>query len=96
MSQPNPPSALFCGNDRTAMGAYQALKERGFRIPQDVAVIGFDNQEVIAAYLRPSLSTMALPHYEMGQWAVQYLLEHGNGGTKHEKLKCPYVARESA
>jgi LacI family transcriptional regulator len=96
MSQPNPPSALFCGNDRTAMGAYQALKELGFRIPQEVAVIGFDNQEVIAAYLRPSLSTMALPHYEMGQWAVQYLLEHSNQGTKQEKLKCPYIARESA
>jgi LacI family transcriptional regulator len=95
MSQPNPPSALFCGNDRTAMGAYQALKELGFHIPQDVAVIGVDNQEVIAAYLRPSLSTMALPHYAMGQWAVQYLLEHTKGLVKQEKLKCSYIARES-
>jgi LacI family transcriptional regulator len=95
MSQPDPPSALFCGNDRTAMGAYQALLELGFRIPQDVAVIGFDNQEVIAAYLRPSLSTMALPHYAMGQWAVQYLLEHTNEPVSQEKLTCSYIARES-
>jgi LacI family transcriptional regulator len=96
MEQPDPPSALFCGNDRSAMGAYQGLKELGFRIPQDVAVIGFDNQEVIAAYVRPSLSTMALPHYAMGQWAVQYLLEHTKGPPIQAKLKCSYIARESA
>jgi LacI family transcriptional regulator len=52
------------------MGVYDALHERGIRIPDDIAVIGFDNQEVIAAHLRPPLSTMALPHYEMGFWGV--------------------------
>jgi LacI family transcriptional regulator len=40
---PGPPRAIFCGNDPMAMGAYQALKERGIRIPEDVAVVGFDN-----------------------------------------------------
>jgi LacI family transcriptional regulator len=73
---PDPPTAIFCGNDPMAMGAYEALKERGLRIPEDVAVVGFDNQELIAAHLRPpALSTVTLPHYEMGQWAVDHLLE---------------------
>src|SRR3712207_6806181 len=58
----DPPTAIFCGNDPMAMGAYEALKERGLRIPEDVAVVGFDNQELIAAQLRPALSTIALPH----------------------------------
>lgn len=72
----DPPTAIFCCNDRTAMGAYDALKELALSIPDDVAVIGFDNQELIAAYLRPPLTTMALPFNDMGIWAVNYLIEH--------------------
>jgi len=66
---------LFCGNDRTAMGAYEAIKIRGLRIPEDVAVVGFDNQEIIAAELIPGLTTVALPHYEMGERAAERALE---------------------
>jgi LacI family transcriptional regulator len=98
MALADPPTAIFCGTDRTAMGAYDALKELGLRIPQDVAVIGFDNQELIAAYLRPTLSTMALPHYEMGVWAVQQLLKHPQtqlDNPVQEKVLCPLVERES-
>jgi LacI family transcriptional regulator len=80
------------------MGAYEALKERGLRIPEDVAVVGFDNQELIAAHLRPALSTVALPHYEMGRWAVEYLIDRAGRGetapTRHT-IACPYVGRES-
>lgn len=97
MKLPNPPTAIFCGNDRIAMGTYNALHELGLCIPQDVAVIGFDNQEVIAKFLRPGLSTIALPHYDMGYRAVQYLLEHR--GERLEPLQmqlpCPYVERDS-
>ncbi len=98
MKLPNPPTALFCGTDRTAMGAYDALKELGLRIPEDIAVIGFDNQELIAAYVRPALSTMALPHYEMGEWSVQYLLEHPQAQPDkpvQAKILCPFIERES-
>ena len=56
-----------------AVGAFEALKERGLRIPQDVSVLGFDDME-LAKHLRPALSTMALPHYEMGRWACERLL----------------------
>src|SRR5687767_11646094 len=68
------PTALFCFNDRMAMGAYDAIRKLALRIPDDVAVMGFDNQEIIAVHLYPSLSTMELPHYEMGSWAAQHLL----------------------
>ena len=98
MRAPDPPTAIFCGNDQTAMGAYEALKERGLRIPEDVAVVGFDNQELIAVHLRPALSTVALPHHEMGRWAVEYLIDRSARGetppTRHA-IGCPYVGRES-
>jgi LacI family transcriptional regulator len=92
------PTALFCYNDRVAMGAYAAIAELGLSIPDDVAVIGFDNQEVIAAHLRPPLSTIALPHYEMGHRGLSRLLAQINGDETDggvERLACPYVARDS-
>ena len=99
MQLPAPPTALFCFNDRMAMGAYYALRELGLRIPEDVAVMGFDNHEIVAASLNPGLSTMQLPHYEMGKWAFNYLLEHMNHkGDTHPVqhiIECPYIERSS-
>ncbi len=80
------------------MGAYDALKERGLRIPEDVSVVGFDNQESVANGLRPTLTTMQLPHYEMGAWAVTYLIEHMRGEAATfdvHRLPCPIVIRDS-
>jgi LacI family transcriptional regulator len=100
MALSHPPTALFCGNDRTAMGAYDALRKLHLDIPQDVAVMGFDNQEIIASALHPKLSTMQLPHYEMGRWAVEYLINRQINPIDDESpeqclLHCPYVGRES-
>jgi LacI family transcriptional regulator len=99
MALPNPPTALFCGNDLMAVGAYQALAVLRKRIPQDVAVVGYDNQEQIAVYLKPPLSTVALPHYEIGQWAVRHLLQLIESDNKmpvvQEKITCPFISRES-
>lgn len=103
MGLAEPPTALFCFNDRTAMGAYDALRELSLRIPQDVAVVSYDNQEIIAAHLRPGLTTLQLPHYEMGAWAVNYLLQSEqdlpdsavNAPPPQVKLPCPLVLRES-
>lgn len=92
----DPPTALFCANDWMAMGAYDVIKERGLRIPDDVAVIGFDNREEIAAHMRPRLTTIALPYYEMGHWAVEHLLDEEHGyETEHRLLDCPLVRRDS-
>jgi len=99
------PTALFCGNDRMAVGAYCAIYERGLRIPADVAVIGYDDQEEIATYLMPALTTIALPHLEMGRWGVRRLLDlvAADGepladppafATPH-RLTCPLVTRDS-
>lgn len=92
------PTAIFCFNDRMAMGLYQAAAERGLRIPEDLSVVGFDNQELIADGLRPGLTTVALPHYEMGAWAVETLirrLEDPDVAPDQVLLPCPVVERGS-
>ncbi|WIB63208.1 LacI family DNA-binding transcriptional regulator [Curtobacterium sp. MCBD17_040] len=97
------PTALFCYNDRMAMGAYRAAAEMGLRIPQDVSIVGFDNQEIIAEGLFPALTTVALPHYEMGEWALERLVQLQGGSpaddhtadTEPVFLPCPIVRRES-
>lgn len=96
------PTALFCYNDRMAMGAYRAATELGLDIPNDLSIVGFDNQELIAANLFPGLTTVALPHYEMGAWAVETLVQllHGDVETKRladspTRLDCPLIIRGS-
>ncbi|MBO3662698.1 LacI family DNA-binding transcriptional regulator [Microbacterium stercoris] len=85
--------AIVCMNDRLAFGAYQALAERGLRVPQDVSIVSFDNDE-IAAYLRPGLTTIALPHEEMGRRAVERLIDREDeaGVTS---VRMPIVERQS-
>jgi LacI family transcriptional regulator len=73
LRQGTTPRALLCLNDRLAFGAYQALAESNLTVPNDMSVVSFDNDE-IAAYLRPGLTTIALPHDEMGREAVNLLL----------------------
>jgi LacI family transcriptional regulator, galactose operon repressor len=89
----HPPTALLCGNDRMALGAYDAIKELGLRIPQDVSVIGYDDQQEIVAYMRPPLTTMRLPYYEMGQAAVAAILD--GVGQPRQMLRCEPVVRGS-
>ncbi|MFD0330881.1 LacI family DNA-binding transcriptional regulator [Streptacidiphilus monticola] len=92
------PTALFCGNDRMAMGAYDAIKERGLRIPEDVAVVGFDDQELIAAFLRPALTTVALPFEAMGAAGVDLLAALTAGEAVPDApvtVDCPLVERAS-
>lgn len=85
-------SALLCLNDRLAFGAYQALAAAGLRVPDDVSVVSFDDDE-IAAYLRPGLTTIALPHDEMARQAIDLLL---SGTSDTEMLVAmPVVSRGS-
>lgn len=67
------PRALICLDDRLAFGAYQALQEAGLSVPDDVSVVSFDDHPV-AAWLRPGLTTIALPHHDLGAKAVDLLL----------------------
>jgi LacI family transcriptional regulator len=93
-------TALFCFNDRLASGAYRALRRLGCRVPEDVSVVGFDNQVDLAAGLDPPLTTIALPHEAMGRWAVNRLLDQIDGvpGADEPELRrehCPPVVRAS-
>ncbi|MCO1339703.1 LacI family transcriptional regulator [Kocuria polaris] len=96
------PSAVFCYNDRMAMGAYRAAGELGLRIPEDISFVGFDNQQLIAENLYPALTTVALPHYEMGAWATEKLIDAIEGKVDLQPLSgrptvlpCPVVLRDS-
>ena len=81
-------TAVACYNDRMAMGAYMACFELGLRIPQDISIVGFDDQTLISEALRPGLSTVALPHRAMGEWAVERLIAQieAGGGLSPEQV----------
>ena len=93
------PTGIFCFNDRMAMGVYQATNALGLAIPDEISVVGFDNMELISDSLRPGLTTVALPHYEMGQWAVKTLLKQIESEPPyppaHALISCPVVRRGS-
>ena len=89
-------TAVCCHNDRVAMGLYDALRDRGLSVPADMSVVGFDNQEVIAGYLHPPLSTVALPHYELGVAGVRLLLGLDEvPADGRVEIECPPVIRSS-
>ncbi len=93
-----PPDAVFCVNDPTAIGAYEVLKKRGFKIPDDVAVIGYSNSP-ISGLISPSLTTVDQPSYELGRQAAKLLIEEIESGVKKNKIKklpVKLVKRESA
>ena len=92
------PDAIFCANDLMALGCYDALHEAGLRIPEDMAVIGFDDREV-AKSMHPPLTTLVLPHFEMGEIAAEWVVDmNGGHNTKPAQLKvdCTLVPRLSA
>jgi DNA-binding LacI/PurR family transcriptional regulator len=98
LSLPNRPTAIFARNDFTAIGAMTAVKETGLRIPQDVAIIGFDDIP-LAVHMSPSLSTVRQPMRLQGQIAAELLLrriESDEDISREEKiLNCELIIRES-
>jgi LacI family transcriptional regulator len=85
-------SAFICLNDRIAFGAYQALAEAGLSVPADVSVVSFDDSH-LASWLRPQLTSLAIPHFELAKRAVELLLAGpGNGGVH----RVPMPLRERA
>jgi LacI family transcriptional regulator len=90
------PRAILCANDQTALGAIHTLGQRGFKVPQDVAVTGFDDVPV-ARHLHPPLTTIRQPMQELGAKAFEVLYSRINGSnTKHDVvLPVQLVVRES-
>jgi LacI family transcriptional regulator len=98
LSRPDRPTAVFCFNDRMAMGVYRAAAELGLSIPHDLSVVSYDDQELIAPALHPGLTSAALPHYEMGRWAVAELLrrlDDPEAAPVQHLMPCPVARRHS-
>lgn len=97
MQGTEPPTAIFCSNDMMALGCFEALKELGLRIPDDVAVIGYDDREV-AQFTHPPLTTVLLPHFEMGALAAEHIIDraiHPSNRPAQIKMECRLVERSS-
>ncbi|WP_298741988.1 LacI family DNA-binding transcriptional regulator [uncultured Microbacterium sp.] len=95
-------TAVFCYNDRMAIGAYRAAAERSRSIPEQLSIVGFDDQAPIPDSLYPALTTVTLPHYEMGAWAVETLAglidghgEHSLMASHPTVLPCTLAERDS-
>jgi LacI family transcriptional regulator len=98
IEQDDRPTAVFCFNDEMAFGVYQAARELDVSIPAELSVIGVDDFTPIAAQLRPGLTTIALPHYEMGRWAIHTLAELMNGvevTDRRVRMPAELVVRDS-
>jgi len=90
------PDAFLAGNDLSAIGAIKALESGGYRVPDDISVMGFDDIE-IAKYYDPALTTVRNPIARKGVLAVQQLvdlIDNDAEGKKH-KLSGEIIARES-
>src|SRR6185436_11670956 len=74
LALPQPPTALFCYNDMSALGAMRQIRCRGLRIPEDISVVGFDDL-YISHYLNPPLTTLRQPMRQMGNMAMEALLQ---------------------
>lgn len=92
----NPPTAVFCANDHMAAGAIKAIKKRNMRVPEDISVIGFDDQE-IAKVNDPPITTMRQPLYEIGSTTARIMFDLVNKklAAMDNLLKTELVIRKS-
>ncbi|CAI1506515.1 HTH-type transcriptional repressor CytR [Serratia quinivorans] len=85
---------VVCGNDRVAFMVYQVLLAQGWKIPQQVGVLGYDNMVGIGQLFLPPLTTVQLPHYELGRQAALHLINQWDH-RETRKVACPLLLRES-
>nr|WP_223186346.1 LacI family DNA-binding transcriptional regulator [Streptomyces sp. CBMA29] len=90
--------AFFCGNDQIARGVADTLREEGRRVPDDIAVIGYDNWDIMALASRPPLTTIDMNLGEIGRIAALRLLDaiDGGGSGGVQTVPCRLIMRESA
>jgi LacI family transcriptional regulator len=98
LALPELPTAVFAGNDLMAIGALLAARAAGMRVPADLAIAGYDDIPE-AAVTHPSLTTVAVPKYEMGRAAAELLLRRVRGDApdtpQHVELAHHLIVRES-
>ncbi len=89
--------AVVCGSDQIAAGFVEAVRERGHRVPDDIAVVGYDNWEVLAAETRPPLTTVDMNLEVLGRTAAQYLFAaiDGRATSGVHRMPCSLIVRDS-
>lgn len=85
---------VICGNDRIALVVYHVLLGLGYKIPQQVAVLGYDNMVGIGELFYPPLTTVQLPHYQIGEQAALHII-NGIKDKQEYKIDCPLLIRQS-
>lgn len=97
LDRPDPPTAIFAGNDEIALGVMEEARRRSILVPADLSIVGFDDT-FLATRSAPQLTTVAQPLIEMGSTAVHSLtalLEHEPVGSSHLELATKLVVRDS-
>ena len=97
-AKPKRPDAIFCGNDQIARGAVDMLREMGISVPGDVAIVGFDNWDVMTLAARPPLTSIDMNLKALGREAGDRLLEMiaGKSNSGIKRRPCSLVVRESS
>ena len=94
---PNPPTGIFAMNDLMAAGSLAVIQAKGLQIPEDIAIVGFDNRE-ISSYLQPPLTTVALPTPEIGAKAALHIIDMISNPYIHpvrDIIPCSIIERGS-
>jgi LacI family transcriptional regulator len=91
----SPPDALFVANEPMTIGAVQALRELGVRVPHDVALVGFDDAPW-ATLTTPQITVVSQPAYEIGRAAAEFLASPGEGPARHVVCSPTLIVRESS
>ncbi|MGB6451841.1 MAG: LacI family DNA-binding transcriptional regulator [Steroidobacteraceae bacterium] len=96
MALDEPPTAVLCGNDEMAFGAIRMLHKLGLTVPKDVSIVGFDDQNM-AAFYNPPLTTVNIPRHELGRRAALQLIEQLEGREVAHEVVLPtrLIIRES-
>lgn len=96
LTLPDPPTAVFCYNDMTALGAMQSIRQHALRVPDDISVVGFDDV-FFASYTQPPLTTVRQPMRRMGQLAMESLFKLMSGDEEEIRIKvdAELIVRES-
>lgn len=96
MALRNPPTAIFCANDTMALGTMEALSELDLSVPEEISLISYNDLN-FARHLRPPLTSLRVPNYDLGQRAVELLIDMALLGKPHRastlKLECQLVTR---
>jgi LacI family transcriptional regulator len=98
LTRPERPTGIICGNDQIALQVFSAAAHLGLSIPGDISVMGFDDLKVISETLRPALTTVALPYFEIGRLAVEMAKlagEEKEGWAPKVLVPCPLIIRNS-